>query len=172
MMTIGICDDEKECRDRIRECCQQYFANNEEAYQCMEFTSGRQVLAYTGDQIDLLFLDIEMGEVSGLEVLQKVERSDRVWRIVFVSSHGEIRWETIHLKTLAFLDKPVIYEAVAKCIRITIQEKGENQKFSFETDGGQHCVLLDEIYWMEAQRNYVEVHTKQGKNMVYSSIKK
>ena len=107
MIFVGICDDEEAYRMQIRTICKDFFDAQKQEFRFVEFSSGEEVLAYRGDKIHLLFLDIEMPGTDGLEVLTKVRRNDRFWRIVFVTSHKELRWETIDLKTLAFLEKPL-----------------------------------------------------------------
>ena len=107
MIIIGICDDEEQYRAQIKLLCSAFFDTQKQEFGFVEFTSGEEVLAYQGDRIHLLFLDIEMPGMGGLEVLSRVRRNERIWRIVFVTSHKELKWETIDLKTLAFLEKPL-----------------------------------------------------------------
>nr|MCR5461198.1 response regulator [Acetatifactor sp.] len=71
MITIGICDDEEAYRDRIKTICSEYLAEREMECQFTMFSSGEEVLAYQGDRMLLLFLDIEMPGIDGLEVMEK-----------------------------------------------------------------------------------------------------
>ena len=112
MIFIGICDDEQQHRQYLKELAERYFLEYPKEHAYVEFSSGDEVLAYRGERIHLLFLDIEMGNTSGLDVLDALRENDSVWRIAFASSHPEQRLDTIDMKTLAFLDKPLSYVGV------------------------------------------------------------
>lgn len=145
MILIGICDDEKMHRINVRQLCERYFTEFPQERSYMEFASGEEVLAYQGERIHLLFLDIEMGDASGIDVLNSLRESNRIWRIAFASSHGEQRLDTIDMKTLTFLDKPLSYEGVKKCLDITVKENTQNISVTFTLMDGKRDVELSEI---------------------------
>ena len=171
MITIGICDDEKAYRDHIKTLCGSFLDTQNQERQFMEFTSGEEVLSYQGDKIHLLFLDIEMPGMDGLEVMEKVRGNELIWRIVFVTSHKELKWETIDLKTLAFLEKPVDRIGVETCLKTVIRENGENIDVSLKTVDGDCYLKLDQILFIQAQGNYVSVYSKKDEITGYDSIK-
>ncbi len=171
MLTIGICDDEASYRELIRSFCSQYLNTCKQEHQFVEFSSGEEVLSYQGDKIHLLFLDIEMSGMDGLEVMEKVRGNDLIWRIAFVTSHKELKWDTIDLKTLAFLEKPADKIGVETCLRTVIRENRENIDISFKTITGECFMKLDEIIFIRAQGNYVNIRSKESELMGYDSIK-
>lgn len=171
MITIGICDDEKAYRDHVKTLCGSFLDTQNQERQFMEFTSGEEVLSYQGDKIHLLFLDIEMPGMDGLEVMEKVRGNELIWRIVFVTSHKELKWETIDLKTLAFLEKPVDRIGVETCLKTVMRENGENIDVSLKTVDGDCYLKLDQILFIQAQGNYVSVYSKKDEITGYDSIK-
>lgn len=171
MITIGICDDEEAYRDRIKTICSEYLAEREMECQFTMFSSGEEVLAYQGDRMLLLFLDIEMPGIDGLEVMEKVRGNDLIWRIVFVTSHKELKWDTIDLKTLAFLEKPIDEVGVQTCLRTMVRENTENIDVFYKTVEGSGCIKLDEILFIQAKGNYVVICSKEEEITGYDSIK-
>ena len=171
MITIGICDDEKEYRDRLKEQCGAFFEVQKQECQFVEFASGEEVLAYQGDKIHLLFLDIEMPGMSGLEVMKNIRKGDLIWRVVFVTSHKELKWDTIDLKTLAFLEKPIDQIGVETCIRTVLRENQENINIDIKTVEGVCYLNLDQIIFIQAQGNYIVICTKEDEITGYESIK-
>lgn len=171
MILIGICDDEKMHRLNVRQLCERYFTEFPQERSYLEFASGEEVLAYQGERIHLLFLDIEMGGASGLDVLNSLRESNRIWRIAFASSHGEQRLDTIDMKTLAFLDKPLSYEGVKKCLDITVKENAQNISVTFTLMDGKRDVELSEIVYIRAEKHYVSVCARQCDFMGYDSLK-
>ena len=171
MITIGICDDEAAYRDHIKTICSDYLTRQEQEFQFIEFSSGEEVLAYQGDRMLLLFLDIEMPGIDGLEVMEKLRGNDLIWRIVFVTSHKELQWDTVDLKTLAFLEKPIVVAGVQSCLRTAIRENMENIDVIYKTADGSSCIKLDQIIFIQAKGNYVVICSKEKEITGYDSIK-
>lgn len=171
MIRIGICDDEDFCREQIKTISTAFLDNEKQMFEFVEFSSGMDVIDYPGETIHLLFLDIEMPGADGLEVLSKVRRNDRIWRIAFVTSHRELKWETVDLKTLAFLEKPLEVVGIETCIKTVIREKAENIDVSFKTVKGVGYIPLERIVLVQAMKNYVSIYTEAEEFTGYSSIK-
>ena len=171
MVVIGICDDEKLHRNHAISLCEQYFRELPMEHSYVEFASGEEVLAYQGEKIHLLFLDIEMGDTSGLDVLNALREKDPIWRIAFASSHTEQRLDTIDMKTLAFLDKPLQYDGVKKCLTIAIQENAQNVTATFRQLEGERRVELSNIIYIQAEKHYARVCSRQSDFMGYDSMK-
>ncbi|MBQ7925459.1 MAG: response regulator transcription factor [Lachnospiraceae bacterium] len=171
MITIGICDDEQLLREQLRQMCREVFEKEQLEYQILEFASGEEVLAYEGDKVHLLFLDIEMPGINGIQVMRSLEDTDRIWRVVFVSSHQEMVYEAFGLRTLGFGVKPVKAEQVEKWIHITMKENSEN--ITLECIAGQEKMhkQLEQIYYWQANGNYTYLAEQSGKTLVNCSLK-
>lgn len=168
---LGICDDMEKDRENIRLLCERFFQNKDVNYSVIFFSSGEEVISYTGARLHLLFLDIEMKEVDGIQVLRKLESSNYVWRVVFVTSHPEMVFDSFGIKTLGFEKKPVVYEKLEKWLQIAIQEHQDN--FMIECNGvdGKQWVELEDIVFLEAQRNYVRIHMKEEEIFVSGNLR-
>ncbi len=172
MITIGICDDEAIFREQIRNICLQYFEGKNIPFQCLEFASAEEVLAYRGESLTLLFLDVEMAGITGIELKEEIERTDRVWRIVFVTSHEEVIGQAFGLKTMGFARKPVDAKVAEKWISIAVEEQEANKVFRFTTEKGDLYIRENEILYLESEGNYSYVHTQKEKIFVCESLKK
>ncbi len=170
-MIIGICDDEEVYRAQLKTLCSAFLDAQKQEYGFVEFASGEEVLAYQGEKIHLLFLDIEMPGADGLEVLAELRRNDRFWRIVFVTSHKELKWDTVDLKTLAFLEKPLERAGVETCLKTVIRENRENINISFKSLKGNDFIRLDRIVYILARGNYVSIGSEKEEIPGYDSIK-
>ncbi len=171
MILLGICDDEEIHRENIRNLCELYFKENPQEHEYIEFSSGEEVFKYKGDKIHLLFLDVEMGEVDGIQVLNYVQDAEWVWRVVFVSSHEEAVWKSFSIKTLEFARKPVQYNQIAKWIEIAIRENKEDIIFEYVTPQGKMYKTINEIYYMEASGNYTYLGEKNEKYLINNNLK-
>lgn len=168
---VGICDDEAGEREKIQSFCKQYFRKSGQKGVCAFFSSGEEVLAYAGKRMHLLFLDVEMEEIDGLQVLRELEQSDLVWRVVFVTSHQETVFDSFGIKTLGFEKKPVCYDNIEKWLQIAIREQKKNRVIECNTMNGIRLFELEDLCYLEAQRNYVKFCTKNDELLVAGNLK-
>lgn len=164
MIRIGICDDNKKDRQYLERLCVQYFDKVCEKYVVVFFESGEEILEYCNQRdnkrIDLLFLDIEMCGISGIEVKNRILKRTAVWRIVFVSCYKEKVFDSFGLKTLGFVVKPVGYADVEKWISFVLQELKEEVyiELNHSLTGEKVIVRLEDLEYIKADRNYTDVY--------------
>ena len=91
MITIGICDDELDVRMDIKNAILNTMIDKDIEYQVKEFSNGEDVIKYIelDNEIDILFLDIQMDGLDGMETARKLREYDRTTEIIFVTSIGE-----------------------------------------------------------------------------------
>ncbi len=168
-MIIGICDDDKKDTEIIEELCKECLKNDIK-WDIQKFSSGEELLNYAenGDnsRIDLLFLDIEMGGISGIEVKDEVIKCDNVWRIVFVTSYKDRVYEAFGLKTLGFVNKPANKENISKWIEVVKTELGEKQYLDMaELDKSMQCaVRIEDVLYFKASGSYTELYIGSQKD--------
>ena len=166
MIRIGICDDCKTDSLLIQQWCETFFKSYKVDYEYIIFYSGEEVLDYCRDnrgkekRIDLLFLDIEMGEISGIELKNKILKENNIWRIVFASSHLESMHLAFGLKTMGFAIKPVKEEEIHKWIKIVVEDKQEEVLVEIPKCSlvNEKYVLLEDIAYVKANGNYSEIY--------------
>ncbi len=171
MFFIGICDDEESFRIDIKQKCETYCKEIGADCACLLFESPEQLLEYDGEKMLLLFLDIEMPKINGVELLRIPEVIEKVWRIVFSTSHEEFKIDTISIKTLGFEKKPVSYEIITRYIEIAIKESKQNIKVLVKTLDGEEYLATEDIVYAEAERNYSFVAVGKRKILVEESLK-
>ena len=71
-MVIGICDDDKTWRRRAKRLLENWFENAGKEAEILCFSQGRELLEYVGVALDVLFLDIELGEDNGIAIARRV----------------------------------------------------------------------------------------------------
>ncbi len=163
-MRIGICDDEHFARQEVRKLCGLYFSEQKEDYNYIEFESGEEVLSYCMQQenepVELLFLDVEMEGLDGIQLKEQLLRQRVIERIVFVTSHKDKVFDAFGQKTIGFITKPPTYERVEKMLTIVREEKQENVELAFDGYRGEkHSIRLEEIAYFKAAGSYTEIYS-------------
>ena len=127
-------------------------------------------------QIPLVFSDIEMPEISGLEFLKQVNRYSPQTKVVFVSAYGNYALEALQNDAFDFLCKPVSKEdlrrVVLKFIAVqnneTIAVLNVPQRILVKTSDGHHYITVDDVLYLEADSNYTNLKMKNGKTLLSS----
>jgi DNA-binding LytR/AlgR family response regulator len=129
--------------------------------------------------VDILFLDIQMPNLTGFDVLRPLSYKPKV---IFTTAHREFALDCYEFDVVDFLLKPISFErflqAVGKVYRflpqtLPLQEdtvKKEREYQYFKVDKEMVKIFLDEILWFESLKDYVKIHTLHGVLVSYLRI--
>lgn len=132
-----------------------------------------------GHPVDLLFLDIQMPRMTGLELLKSLQTRPKV---VLTTAFREFAADGFDLDVLDYLVKPISQERFLKTISkyIYFHEFAQNassQKSTIDdayiflkVDKEQKKVFLNEILYIEGLKDYIKVYTLQGMFVVYERL--
>lgn len=122
--------------------------------------------------VDLLFLDVEMPEMTGLELAQRLATGPPV---ILVTSKEEYALEAFDAEVVDYLLKPVEYARFLKAVARAEQSRQEapvNADYAFiKVDGRLVKLNLPTVQWIEAQGDYVLIHTPDRDHLVLSTMK-
>lgn len=125
---------------------------------------------------DITFLDIEMPQLSGIELGAILKDKTAV---VFTTAHPNFAVQAFELDISDYLLKPISFERFLKCItKISdrILEKRKNQVhdpffyIQTETKGKLIKIQYDEIIYIQSQKNYLSIATKHKKHLTYLTL--
>lgn len=127
-------------------------------------------------KIDLIFLDIEMPEMSGVEFLKNVENLPM---IIVISAKEKYAIEAIEFNVIDYLLKPVPFARFLKAANKAMSKHKEIPKTQEDRDGifiksgNSSFVYLKytDIFWIEAMENYVVVNTFDEKYTIHFTMK-
>jgi two-component system response regulator LytT len=106
LIHIAICDDEKHMSDHIRSMISDFFRKKNQEISLHMFSSGEELLSYNG-QIDILFLDIQMKGMDGMETARKLRADKFRGFLVFITVLKEMVFQSFEVQTYDYLVKPV-----------------------------------------------------------------
>jgi len=127
------------------------------------------------EQIPLVFADIEMPALTGLEFLKQVKRYSPQTQVIFVSAYDNYALEALQNDAFDFLCKPVsrselrrvIHKFIAFQTEKTLQQISHN-RILIKSLEGHHYLSTDEVIYMEADSNYTLLINTSGKNILSS----
>lgn len=106
MIRIAICDDEKYMRNTIYTMASDFFRKKNTEVIMQQFSSGTQLLQYD-KPIDILFLDIQMDNLNGMETAQKLRNRKFKGFIIFITILKEMVFQSFEVQAYDYLVKPI-----------------------------------------------------------------
>lgn len=125
-------------------------------------------------QPDLIFLDIEMPFLSGLDFLSTLHNPPKV---ILTTAYERYALQGYELDVVDYLLKPITFERFLKAVnkvfdQLKKEEKTEDEKFIFvKSDKSLKKIRLDDILFIESMENYIVIHTPACKEVVLTTLK-
>ena len=115
---IAICDDEREQLTKLEALVTNWASKMGCGYSIRSFTSAEEFLfEYEEDKAyDILLLDVEMNNISGIELAKRIRKDDNRAEIIFITSHFEFVGEGYEVDALHYLIKPVACEKLCQVL--------------------------------------------------------
>jgi two-component system LytT family response regulator len=185
-MQALIIDDEKHCREGLQIMLSKYCPDLEVMAQCPSARAALQAIAQYHP--DLVFLDIEMPDMNGFEMLEHCKEYD--FEIIFTTAYNEYAIQAIRHSALDYLEKPVnkdeLIRAVARSsgskrpaasARVTklldmMEEKRSSERMALPTIDGLIIIGLKDILYCESEKNYTRFHMLNGRTIFVSKTLK
>ena len=122
---------------------------------------------------DLIFLDIEMPYISGIEFLKNNPQAPKV---IFTTAYEQYAIKGYELDVLDYLLKPISFERFLKAANKAFDYFNNNKegkgRFTFVKSGNRlEKINFDEILFLEAMENYVGIYTTDKKIIAHSTLK-
>ncbi len=130
--------------------------------------------------VQLLFLDIQMPKISGIEFFKTLRQAPPV---IFTTAYPQYALDGFDLNALDYLVKPISFERFLKAAlkakeyyevrQKNVLEKGEEREayFFIKADNKLIKLFYDDILYVEALQNYVAIHTTDKKYITYLTFK-
>jgi DNA-binding LytR/AlgR family response regulator len=124
--------------------------------------------------IDLIFLDIQMPDLTGLEFLNTLERKPAV---IFTTAYDEYALESYDFNTIDYLLKPISFDRFMKAVNKAQEllssgaDAAENKFIFIKSDYKIHKIATDDIAYIEGYKDYVRIYTPEKRFVTRESMK-
>ncbi|UWD49714.1 LytTR family DNA-binding domain-containing protein [Clostridioides difficile] len=160
MIKIAICEDEREQQELLKTYINQIFEVLSVKCILEVFNSGEELLESYSKDTDILLLDIQMGQINGMDTARKVRVLDDKVEIIFITALIEYALEGYEVRAYRYLIKPVKYENLRENIINCIKEVDiKNKYIMVKAQGSQTKLNINEITYIEVQKETITIHT-------------
>lgn len=157
---------------------EQYCSNQESIDLISTFSNGTEALSYLDqNEVDLLFLDVEMPDMTGLEL---IDRISYLPQIIITTANKEYAYDAFEYEVVDFLKKPIALSRFAKTIEKVIGNHEMRNKVALssaatelyvKTDGKYIRVPYSDVLYFENVGDYIKVITNNGMHIIYGALK-
>lgn len=174
MLRIALCDDETEARDALRIQLEKALIEGSEEV-VYEFSSGSRAVSWLQNhpgEIDLLFLDVEMNGLNGMETAEKIREFNENLIIVFVTGYADYVFDGYRVGALDYMLKPVSMQRLMELLHRVREKLAQEDAQTYilkNTEGTWRFRLRDILYFYSNKRK-VYLVTKSGEYSFYSKL--
>ena len=165
MYNIAICDDEVKTLEKLSDVIKDKFLslNIEGNYFTTNYPE-ELIDILEKEKIDVLFLDIDMPKISGMDIGQYLLNKSMDIILIFVTSHDALVYESFKYHPFGFIRKSYFENEISQVVS-SIAKKLEDKKESLFIKVNNEAVKinLNEILYFEGESNYVNLYTKTEK---------
>lgn len=175
MLQIGICDDMSDVRVKLHVLLDRLLDAQNIQCQIFEFSSGEGLLSWYakhGAELDLVFLDIEMGGINGMETAKALRERDESLQLVFVTGYTDYVFDGYAVGALGYLlkpPKPAQLEDVLTRALAAIQRQ-EPELFFCRNGDSFYRIRKDAIVYFQSAGRQVTCVTNERDYLFYAKL--
>lgn len=161
MIKIAICDDDLITLNHTKEVLENY---NKKDLQIYLYRSGEELLKKE-EKFDIIFLDIDMMGINGIETAKKIRVYDKKVKIIYVTNYTDYTSSAFSVHAFGYLLKPIkkekLYEQLDEALSY-MKEEEEECLVEFITEDGLLRIDVKKIYYFEYMTRKILIKTSDG----------
>ena len=164
MIRIALVEDEAEVRAQLQGYVQRHTRQYGTEFVVTEFADGMELLDDYRPVYDVLFLDVEMKHLDGMETARRVRELDKDVIIVFITNMAQYAIGGYAVGALDYVLKPVPYFAFSQQLLKAVSrlEKRAKHYLTVPVEGGLRRLDTASIYYLESEGHRVNFYTDEG----------
>ena len=174
MITCAMCDDELPFAEQLRSLVMAYAKKKRVELQAETFASAEELLEEieNGAGLEILFLDIEMRKMDGIELGKKLRERSYQTLIIYVSGYDQYMRQLFEAEPFRFLSKPLKQEELENVLDKAFERISRFHRELFTIRFGKNVVnlLCRDIVYLESNKRKVIVNTVRGEYEYYHKL--
>lgn len=164
MVKVAFCDDEAKILEDLSVKIKSEFENLSCKIDLYTTENSIELLEYLKNYpVDILFLDIDMPTISGMEIAQTLLNSEIKTLLVFVTGQDALVYKSFKYHPFGFIRKTYFDEEISGVVKSLVEEmQKSSDTFLFKTNDGFNRIKLRDILYFESESNYINLHTNES----------
>ena len=162
--TVAMCDEDTRLLTYQAQAVEACFSAENAVCRLEPFASSEELFKkLDSTEYDMVFLDIDMPQITGFDLAEKVSAKYPKMLIIFVTSHDELVFPTFRYHPFRFIRKSHFDEEIQEAVHEAVRSISErNRILEIQTTEGVQYVYASEILFAESEKNYLSIITKHG----------
>lgn len=176
VIRIALCDDNDIEREILKDIIESIFDSMGDEAAIFEFSSGEKLCRnYSKGDYDIIFLDIHMKQLDGIETGRAIRDKDAKVEIVYATSSEEYLKEGYNIHALSYLTKPYDVKKVEETLEYYYKKNGIDKRESNEfldVNIQQQKIYIrqKDIMWLESMGRVVSIYCRDDVYRVYARL--
>ena len=163
---IAVVEDEKEQYEYVKKMLEQWSREKGECIAVTHVSCAEEFLINYNqpDTFDVLFLDVYMKKMNGMELAKEIRKFDRDVQIVFLTGVSDYVFEGYEIGAVRYLLKPIEQEKLSETMWVCLEKlkQKSDDYISFKYQGEMVRLLRSDIFYVEVYGHYLRMVTKTG----------
>ena len=164
MTRIAIVEDEAAVREQLAGYVQRYTRQYGIQFEVTMFTDGVEILEDYRPVYDIIFLDVEMQHLDGMETARRIRELDSDVLLIFITNMAQYAIKGYAVGALDYVLKPVPYFAFSQQLQKAVNQLAKRTRhyLAVSVDGGMRRLDAATIYYIESEGHRVHFYTEDG----------
>lgn len=161
---IAVVEDEQEYTDLLKQYLDRFRMEHSLAMTVRTFRDGEDIVDPYTAEYDLIFLDIQLRFMNGMQTARRIREEDKKVILIFLTSIASYAIEGYEVQALDYILKPVAYDVFDRKLEHAIGTIRTNDEYSVRLGlkDGVRRVSVSDIYYIESRGHMMVYHLKDG----------
>ncbi|MBO4682443.1 MAG: response regulator transcription factor [Bacilli bacterium] len=168
MIKIALLDDDKTALTISKGVIEQFFQEKNIPFSVDAFTASQAFVAMAKEEkYQLVFLDIDVDEMNGIDAGKIVKDIDPQTDIVYLSQREDLVFDTLFLHPFGFIRKSKILQDFPSVLQLYLDthiKEEDTSKLVVTSKNGMINIVINDIMYIEGNKNYQTIYLKDGTN--------
>lgn len=174
MYKVAICDDELQTRIQLQEYIERLVEEEGSKVSVHVYDSGEDFITRYDGAYDIIFLDIKMYDLDGIEAARRIREFNKEVCIIFISSMVQYALDCFKVRAFGFLRKPLTYEEFRMEVKealANISDDKNGREIMIKTGRGTRWVQTHKIRYIEVQNHEIILYMGVSEIRFYGKLK-
>lgn len=173
MTNIAIVEDSTKDRATLLEYLNQYMKIKQEKFRILLFSDGLEFISDYEADCDIIFMDIDMPHLNGLDAARRLRQMDEDVVLIFITNLAQYAINGYEVRALDFMVKPVTYGEMEYKLDRALRHchRYEDTTLTLEIGGVTRKIPVRTIYYVEVYNHSLVYHTITGNIVAHGQLK-
>lgn len=162
MIELAIVEDDAQSREHLKKCLEEFFGKKQIPISVTAFPDAVSFLKTEFSSFNLIFLDIDLPNLSGMKAAEEIRKKDKEIMIIFVTSLAQFAIDGYKVHAFDYIVKPFNYFAIEMSLNRalpSLETKDKNIVIS-KTDRTKTIIKVADLIYVEVMNHTLYFHTK------------